>query len=513
MFGNLLTDPLIRVTYAGSETRLATLPEVLANLSEGDSIHTFPGLAPHQVQAWHCFLVQVAALALLETSAPSPSPPMDVGSWTSILRSLTSTYPEDEPWTLAVPDSSKPAFLQPPVLLDDLCSFAGPTAIPDELDILVTTRNHDLKVSRAFFPEVDQWVFVLVSLQTLSGFSGRGNYGIVRMNAGFASRPLVTMAPGRGWGERFRRDLSALLLLREDLLRAHTFSCKYRLLWLLPWDGATSLPVTDLDPYAVEISRRIRLLRNEAGIVAFRKPTSGPRVAGEDLKGNVGDPWVPVRRSDGAALNISESGFHYRLVHQLLFGEDYAPAPCQRVLPSDPEELHLWCIALARGQGGTAGLHERWIPIPRRVRRHLLFAETRDSLATVSRARIEDAGTVSKTILRPALLSLAQGAPDELDFRDKRVGPLLDRFDRLVDQTFFERLWAEWELPDPERRVAWAQHLRAMARQILRRAENALPVPLARRYRATARAWSILEGGFRKHFPELEPPRSQEVIS
>jgi len=179
MFGNLLTDPLIRVAYAGGGTRLATLPEVLANLAGGDSIDTFPGLAPHQVQAWHCFLVQVAALGLLETRSPSPSPPTDVDTWTSILRSLTSKYPEDEPWTLAVPDLSKPAFLQPPALPDDLYSFAGPTAVPDALDILVTTRNHDLKASRASFPEVDQWVFVLVSLQTLSGFSGRGNYGCV----------------------------------------------------------------------------------------------------------------------------------------------------------------------------------------------------------------------------------------------------------------------------------------------------------------------------------------------
>ena len=129
----------------------------------------------------------------------------------------------------------------------------------------------------------------------------------------------------------------------------------------------------------------------------------------------------------------------------------------------------------------------------------------------MSRSRIEDAGTVRDLVLRSALLALAQGAPDEIDFRDRRVAPLLALFDRRVDHDFFDRLWDEWGLPDPERRAHWGRYLRDLARTLLGRAERSLPVPLARRYPAVAWAWMILEGGFRKHFPELEPQPHQEV--
>ncbi len=511
MYGNLLTEPLIRVNTRPEGSRRATLPEVLAFLSAGDHVLGFPGLAPHQVQAWYCFLVQVAALALLDAGQGGLSD--DPGTWTERLRGLTRAYPADEPWTLVVPDVRRPAFFQPPVPEGDLQGFTGPVRHPDSVDVLVTARNHDVKCARAGSAEPDLWAFTLVCLQTLSGYSGKGNHGILRINGGYASRPLVTLAPGPGWGERFRRDVRALLVRRAEILEGHPFACTRRILWLEPWDGNAQIPAADLDPYALEVCRRVRLAFDGGAIVAYRKPTRHARVGGKALKGNAGDPWIPVRREDAAALNVGPRGFDYRLVQEVLFQSEYLPAPCQRYLPDDPEEMALWCLALAREQGGTAGLHERWVPIPGRVRQSLLFGPQRDSLAAVSRSRVEDAATAERSILKPALLTLAQGAPETLDFRDRRPGAFVAEFHRAVDSAFFEALWAEWELPPQKRRRLWAERLRDTARRVLRRAERSLPVPEARRYRAQARAWAVLERGFFKHFPELSAKPSEEVAA
>ena len=61
---NLLSDPVIRVTTSEAAPEPVPLPDVLARLSSQDHV-SFPALMPHQAQAWHAFVVQLAALALL----------------------------------------------------------------------------------------------------------------------------------------------------------------------------------------------------------------------------------------------------------------------------------------------------------------------------------------------------------------------------------------------------------------------------------------------------------------
>ena len=60
---SVLDEPLFRVTLETGEERGLTLPEVLVQLSSGD-VASFVALQFHQRQAWHCFLVQLATLAL-----------------------------------------------------------------------------------------------------------------------------------------------------------------------------------------------------------------------------------------------------------------------------------------------------------------------------------------------------------------------------------------------------------------------------------------------------------------
>ena len=68
--------------------------------------------------------------------------------------------------------------------------------------MLVTSKNHDLKSAVAVQAGVDDWIFALITLQTMEGFGGAGNYGISRMNGGLGSRPAFSLVPKRS---RIRR--------------------------------------------------------------------------------------------------------------------------------------------------------------------------------------------------------------------------------------------------------------------------------------------------------------------
>ena len=63
---------------------------------------------------------------------------------------MTPGYPDDEPWQLVVDDITKPAFMQPPASSAEReKDYKSSVATPDELDMLVTSKNHDLKAAVA----------------------------------------------------------------------------------------------------------------------------------------------------------------------------------------------------------------------------------------------------------------------------------------------------------------------------------------------------------------------------
>lgn len=181
---NSLTDPLIQ-----SDWGLHSLPGLMAEMARGE-VAGFPALRPYQRPAWHMFLVQLATLAL-DARERSDLPEAEV-DWGDALRALTPAHPDDAPWHLVVEDRAKPAFLQPPDP-GGLKWSAVPT--PDALDMLITARNHDLKARIAQEAAPQDWIFALVSVQTMEGFGGAGNYGIARMNGGSSSRVMLSLAP------------------------------------------------------------------------------------------------------------------------------------------------------------------------------------------------------------------------------------------------------------------------------------------------------------------------------
>ena len=161
-------------------------------------------------------------------------PPSEAAEWLRIIRALTA---DDEPWQLVVDDITKPAFMQPPASsVEREKDYKSTVATPDELDMLVTSKNHDLKAAVATQAAPDEWLFALVTLQTMEGFSGAGNYGISRMNGGLGSRPAFTLTPSARLGAHIRRDITALLEHRSTLMDEYQMSDHgVDLLWPLSW--------------------------------------------------------------------------------------------------------------------------------------------------------------------------------------------------------------------------------------------------------------------------------------
>lgn len=504
---DLLHEPLLRLRLRGGGARDASLPEVLAELSRGDEVVDFSRVRPHQQHAWHAFLVQLAALAVHRRGGLGPGP-TDEALWREALLGLTGG--RDEPFRLVVDDLAQPAFMQPPVPEGTVGGWTS-VATPDELDVLITGRNHDLKINRATRAAPELWVHALITLQTTQGYSGRSNYGIARMNSGLGSRPCVTRLPGWGPGARFRRDLRVVLDTREAVASDHGFRAEggVALLWLEPWDGTTSIELWACDPYVIEVCRRVRLRLDGGRLVANTSPSKVARAAARERAGVVGDPWTPTRRETPvSALTVPASGFDYRRTAELLLGDEYVPSAAQEPVPEEEGggEPLFFASVLVRGQGKTEGFHLRVVELPRAVRAALGPGAARERLAQRARERVDDAATVRKSVLRPALQALFQSGPERLDFADDRPRAWLDRYSDAVDGVFFDRLWHDvWEGEDEARR-RWRLEAVEIARGVLARAMERVPLPSARRYRARAIAERVFNGTARKAFPDLFAP-------
>lgn len=486
---DLLTDPLI-TTRLTDATRPMTLPAVLAALA-ADAVEGFPALQPHQQHPWYAFLVQLATL----TARAEGALPADAAAWRGALERLAGS---PTAWQLVVADRTRPAFMQPPV---GTAKLGGSESVPDGLDVLLTAKNHDVKRERVRAARPEHWVFALVSLQTMQGFLGRGNYGVARMNGGFGNRPCVGRAPSRRWGARWRRDVAVLLDAHAETAAHFGFATGggHALLWTVDWSGDASLPLTACDPFVVEICRRVRLERTADGLQAITGPSDGARLAAKALLGLVGDPWTPYQ--DEKSLTLNGEGFSYRRLVELLFEPGFHEPAALAAHPDDPPEMWICCWALVRGQGQTEGLHQRWLPIPEEIGLMMGEPEGHAALATAAKARVEAVRTVRMRVLRPALMGLlGEGAnpKDNQDFLRRHD----QRLEAFADQHFFPDLWR-----DPTDDASWSRALLEEAERILEDAIDSTGLPSARRYRRIAAAQGLFLGCRRKHFADLYPAK------
>lgn len=488
---DLLAERLLRVREPAGTTVMESLATTLARLSRGDEIE-FCALQSHQEHSWHAFLVQIAAIVLHRESATSPFE--DDDAWRDALRALAGA---PAAWCLVVPDLSRPAFLQPPVPEGSLAAFKREQS-PDNLDVLVTARNHDVKRSRVARAAAEHWIYVLVSVQTMAGYPGRKNYGIARMNGGWGNRPHVAYAPGLGRAARFLRDVRACLNGRAAAVkdRGYADADGIALTWLLPWDGGSSIALDRLDPWFVESCRRIRLVEEDGRIVAWRRGTEGPRVAPID-GGDTADPWTPVDKTKTKVLTVGKEGFGYDRTQELLLGGQFAMGAAGTIRPDDGPAPWFLASAMVRGKGRTEGIHERRVRVPAPVRALLRSTGGRDRLRVRSKDWVNDAKDAQWRVLFPALKVLLGEHDSTKDARDR----FRSAMDAAIDRVFFERLWNTADAADADANAAWARDLVVLARAQLAAAIDAAPARAASRYRVIADAENLLEGCARKRFP------------
>ena len=503
---NLLTEPLIRFeTHEGLQH--GSLPDVFAALMS-DVVESFPALRAHQEPAWHMFLAQLGAIAAHRAGLTAP--PDDAATWQDIIGQLTrAEFPADEPWCLVVDDDSKPAFLQPPVPEGVRLEKRAPT--PDAVDMLITSRNHDLKQTVGLSASLDDWIFALVSLQTMEGYGGGGGRlnGIARMNKGSSSRVLMSLTPIASnagelhlrAGRHLSRDISQLLLRREKLSKQTPIPYPHAdglaLTWTARWPEGEQLSLDGLDIWFVEVCRRVRLRTDRQAIWASTGNSSSERIKAKHLNGVVGDPWAPVHRLDSKTLTIGVSGnFHYKRIVDLL-SEDWQLPLLAELGDGEADAAANWLLtvaAIARGNTETGGFKSRVIPLRGRVARGLMAR--RKELHQLATVQIREIKKLDVALRNALALANAGGDREKINQDSYALTQLYrDRLDIVADRNFFNALWSRFEAeqfgnPDDveKARRDYLLPLIDTARDLLKEGLADIPCPSIRRPRAEARA-------------------------
>ena len=523
---NLLTEPLIRYRQPGGTLCEASLPEVYAALM-ADQVEAFPALRPHQRHAWHAFLVQLGAMAVHRDGLADP--PSDAEGWRHIIRTLSFDWPDDEPWQLVVEDITKPAFIQPPASTAEReKDFKNVVPTPDDLDMLVTSKNHDIKSEVAEQAGIDDWIFALITLQTMEGFGGAGNYGVSRMNGGLGNRPAFSLAPSDpSPGAHVRRDIRALLEFLPDIMLEHPGSENgHALLWTTPWDGtpAEAILLSQLHPLYLEICRRVRLQSGAKGnVFAVRTSSRAARIEAKTLNGLTGDPWALIDHRDkkgDKVLTLPAGGFNYKRVADYLTSGEYDRPVLLRPTNEErhsPEPMELVARAMVRGQGKTEGYHERRIPVREKLMSTIMRRNSGalDDLAVISKERIADLGKVQRILSHAIQVFAARGDHDRISPEHReRARNWLNRLDEIVDARYFEDLQDEFEA-DASQRIGIRHRWRLNdddrsgvinhARALLHDAADSLPCPAIYYYKARESAEGLFEGRIRggSGFPDL----------
>lgn len=478
---NLIQDRFIRVSLTDGDTVRLTLPEVFEALSS-DTVDGFPALRPHQRSAWHMLLAQLGAIA----SYRSGSRPETAEDWAAALSALAAP----EAWDLVGEKDDAPAFLQMPMS----GSYKDEIRAADAIDVLLTSKNHMVKAAQAVDAEPDVWLLALVSLQTMQGGLGKGNFGISRMNSSYGSRPFIGIAPPGGIGAHVMRDIDMMLEARTELLDRTGLSEEgHELLWTLSWDGTTQLQFESLAPWYVDVCRRVRLRRDARGIYAQRENSTKPRVDMTGRNGITGDHWAPINLKDQKLYTADARGFSASVTCDLLLpkgGERRFSLPdAMRLLPSDGE-MQVLMRVLVRGQGKTEGYHEREIPFRRRAISLLQTAEGVARLSDLARDHLMELDEISGAIRYAVIGFCAGGDRDEMRKPSKGVArqadtlaaPIRAAFLAEADARFFERIQDRLEEPGLE--GGQLRELIGRAADLLLSAMETFPAPTTRRLRS-----------------------------
>lgn len=502
---DLLNDPIISVRLTTGEQHRVSLPGAIAGLLSGD-VADFTGLRAHQADPWHVLLVQLAA-SVMARQPEGAEPPADEAFWRAGLLDLADGC--STAWHLVVEDVTRPAFMQHPMASPgEVASFSVSGRHPDEIDVLVTAKDHDVKAAR-LAGDPEGWLYAIASLQTTSGFLGKGNYGSVRMNGGFGSRCIVSLVGSVDASPRFREELILVHRMRAGLLSS---AIRYQargvvLTWLTPWSRrGHQHDLSELEPWFVEAVRPLRLRKVDGSIQAWTSTSEARQIGPKAVDGgDIGDPWLPINQGDKkkgrSALTVSGSGWTPQRLSDLLLQQSFELTLLQRPRPGMAGPVWFLCSVLVRGQGTTEGLHRTAVPVPSPVLGLLARTDARNRLAQGAAKLRDDASEVQKS-LTMALMSLASGGPESVNRDSKALAAwaaaCLQPFTRAWSERYFETLWRLAEAPLATVREHWQTALIEDARRCLRGAEDRLPTPSGRRWRGRVNAMGLLNGSLRK---------------
>ncbi len=516
---DLCDDPLIGV-HTPQGPRPLSLPTLLATLSAGQ-VDGYSGLRAHQADPWHVFLVQLAAS--IQARRPTEALPTDAAYWREGLLDLANGIPEA--WHLVVEDITRPAFMQHPWKSWEAEAadygvkasrgqtvFDHKASTPDELDTLVTAKNHDVKMARVGTDTVEAWIFALVVLQTTSGFLGKGNYGIVRMNGGFASRSIAAWVRDLRPSARFIDETLALAQLRQGVCRESRYPQHGTVLtWLTHWNRKQHhVTLNSLEPWFIEAARPIRLLSRAGGGLMALGATSELRQIGPKTieNGDIGDPWTAINVGDKkkgrSALTLSADGFTPQRLTDLLFEQSFELTPLQRPPSGDGDG---WFVAscLVRGQGTTEGFHYAQVPVPAKAHRALLQKADRQTLGKLGQQLLGDAKDVQRA-LATALTILSEGGPEKANFErvERWINAARTDFTKAWEQHYFPTLWRGADEAHDAVRRDWQQRLVDTGQVLLDESSTRLPLPSGRRWRALTQGQNAWRGML--HKAGLPPP-------
>ena len=295
--------------------------------------------------------------------------------------------------------------------------------------------------------------------------------------------------------------------------------------WVHPWDLTTSLSSGELDPFFIEISRAIRLTKCKQSIAAFGASTK-PKVLAKsvrsEIKGRLGDPWIPIDIEKGAALNIQKEGFTPKKLRDLIFlrnGDEtvYEAAFMQSDHYNRTGSCYFYASSLAR-RGGmnslTEGFHIERVYIPAKTRPKLFSrGPDRDRLAVLSKTALNDAGLMQNRVLKVALFSFLEGGQniDKIDREKREVKEWWktaeNQFSEAWSRDYFPWLWRMGEQEDDDAaRLEWLKALRDNAETVLDDAINRYPTHSGRFYRSQVKAKSVFFSClYSEHnFPQLK---------
>ena len=491
---NLLHDPIIGIRLSSGATENVSLPALLHYLTS-EKVDSYTGLRAHQTDLWRVFLVQLGASILARH--PENSVPKDENDWRDGLLRLSGG--SENAWHLWVEDITQPAFMQHPLVgTEDFENYSVSAHSPDELDILVTAKNHDLKKARARGDAIELWLYSLLSIQTASGFLGSGHYGSIRMNGGFASRSIVSMTSSLNPSLRFKDELARVVKMFPELCSTMGYSPKGTVLtWLKPWSRQEAqYTLETLSPLFIEAVRPIRFLSDGPRLIAYGANSKTRQIGPISIDhGDIADPWTPINVADKkkgrSALTLSANGWTPKLLCNLLFQQGYELTALQTSFPGK-EPLWFTGSVVVRGQGKTEGFHKFSIPVPPKVRLKLFNRDAVDVLSQSAQELLNDAAAAERCLWL-ALMVLIEGGPESVNTNSPtaEVWAKSARADFITDwqKRFFQALW-RIDSPENSKRVRaeWRAELISHARKTLFDSFSRVPLASARYYRATVLA-------------------------